>query len=207
MQTCRTIVLVVVALLACHTGQAQQDYLALSYQRYQAGRYQESIEAAQAFLKENPNSAAAYNNIAVGDLGLKKFDDAIANAEQALRLQPDYTLAASNLNWIRQEKATALGLPLSSAPTPESYLGQSMQAYQAGHFQECVTISREALRLRPGYAEAYNNIGACSASLGKWDDAIRNDQEALRLKPDFQLAKDNLAWAKQQKLAQSAKKK
>ncbi len=210
MQTGRTLVLVVVALLTYATVQAQQNYLAVSFERYQEGRYQESIAAAQMLLKESPNSAEAYNNIAVGYLGLKKYDQAIASAEQALRVQPDYALAANNLAWIRQEKAKASGfatLPASSAPTPEIYLEQSMRAYQQGQFQTCVTASMEAVRLRPTYAEAYNNIGACSASLGKWDDAIRNAQEALRLKPDFLLAKNNLAWAKQQKVAQTIKKR
>jgi tetratricopeptide (TPR) repeat protein len=194
------IALVVVALLACLTVQAQQDNLALSFVHYQAGRYQESIDAAEAVLRADPNSAAAYNNIAVAYLGLKRFDEAIANAQEALRVQPDFALAANNLAWIRQEKAKAgfVTLPASEAPTPESYLEQSIQAYQLGRFPECVALAKEALRLRPDYAYAYNNVGACSASLGKWDEAIRNDQEALRLKPDFQLAKSNLAWAQQQ---------
>jgi|HubBroStandDraft_1064217.scaffolds.fasta_scaffold178946_2 tetratricopeptide (TPR) repeat protein len=211
MQTGRPIVLVVLALLVSQTIQAQQNYLAMSFDLYQAGRYQDSIEASRNLLKENPNSAAAYNNIAVSYLGLKKYDEAIASAQEALRVDPGFSLAANNLAWIRQVRAQAMGLatqpPPSSAPTPESYIEQSLQAYQRGQFQECVTASREALRLRPGYAEAYNNIGACSASLGKWDEAIRNEQEALRLKPDFPLAKDNLAWAEKQKLTPIAKKK
>jgi tetratricopeptide (TPR) repeat protein len=207
MRSFRPIALVVAALLACSTVQAQQNYMALSYERYRAGHYQESIEAAEAFLKINPKSADAYNNIAVGYLGLKKFDEAIASAEQALRLQPDHALAAGNLNWIRQEKAKARGLPLSSVRTPESYLEQSLQDFQHGQFQECIADSTEALRLRPGYAEAYNNVSACSTRLLRWDDAIRSAQEAVRLKPDFQLAKNNLAWAQQQKLAQDEKRK
>ena len=51
-------------------------------------------------------------------------------------------------------------------------------------------------------AEAYNNMAACDSSLSKWDDAIRAAGEAVRLKPDFQLAKNNLAWAMQQKHSQ-----
>jgi len=36
----------------------------------------------------------------------------------------------------------------------------------------------------------------------KWDEGIHAEQEAVRLDPDFQLAKNNLAWAQQQKAAQ-----
>ena len=210
-QSSGTILLAVAVLLACPFNQAQQreqgppDYLALSFQLYQAGHYQESIEASQKALKADPKSVWAYNNMAVNLLALKKYDEAIASAQHALSIQPDYPLAANNLVWIREEKAKAMGfvaLPKSATPTPESHLEQSYQAFLGNQFQDCITEANEALRLRPGYAEAYNNLGACSASLGKWDDAIRNDREALRLKPDFPRAKNNLTLAMQGKTAQ-----
>jgi hypothetical protein len=44
------------------------------------------------------------------------------------------------------------------------------------------------------------NIAAGHEALGEWDEAI-----AVALKPNFQLAKNNLAWSRQQKaLATSA---
>jgi len=206
-QTCRSIVLLVATLLACQIVQAQQgqpDYLKLSFERYQQGQYQGSIDAAQSALKADPKAAWAYNNIAVSLLALKKYDEAIANAEHALLVQPGFTLALNNLAWIREEKAKASGFtspPKSGAATPESYLEQSFKSYATGQFQDCITAASEALRLRPGYADAYNNIGACSAGLGRWDDAIRNEHEAIRLKPDYPMAKNNLTYAMQQKAA------
>jgi hypothetical protein len=41
--------------------------------------------------------------------------------------------------------------------------------------------------------------------LREWDAAIAAAREAVRLKPDFQLAKNNLAYSEQQKLAQGSK--
>jgi tetratricopeptide (TPR) repeat protein len=209
-QTFRAIALVVVALLSWQTMEAQQgqqgqpNYLALSFERYQEGRYQDSIDAAQNALKADPKSSSAYNNIAVSLLALKRYDEAIANAQLALRIQPDFALAANNLAWIQGEKAKVSGLvplPKSAAATPESHLEQSYNAYLHGQFHECITAAQDALRLRPGYADAYNNLGACSAGLGKWDEAIRNAQEALRLRPDYPLAKNNLGFAMQMKSA------
>ena len=58
-----------------------------------------------------------------------------------------------------------------------------------------IDAARQALALKPDYAEAFNNIAAAHASLRQWDEAIRAAQEALRLRPDFPLARNNLAWA------------
>ena len=54
--------------------------------------------------------------------------------------------------------------------------------------------------MRPGYAEALNNIAAGHQALHEWDEAIASAGEAVRLRPDFQLARNNLAWSQQQRL-------
>jgi protein O-mannosyl-transferase len=206
MKTRNTIALVAVALFVqvsfVQVVSAQPNYLALSAERYQAGHYQESIDAAQAVLRTNPNSAAAYNNMSVAYLALKKYDQAIATAQQALRVDPKYSLAGNNLAWAKMEKAKAsgaAGMPANLAPSADNYVAQSLQAFRNGRYEECISKANSALRLKPADAEAFNNLGACSASLGKWDDAIRYERQALRLKPDFQLAKNNLAWAQEAK--------
>jgi tetratricopeptide (TPR) repeat protein len=67
--------------------------------------------------------------------------------------------------------------------------------HQAGQYWQSIGAAQEALRRRPDYAEAYNNIAAAYESLGMWNQAIEAAQEALRIRPDFQLASNNLAWA------------
>jgi tetratricopeptide (TPR) repeat protein len=79
--------------------------------------------------------------------------------------------------------------------TPEDWLNASLRDNQAGAFQKSIQDARAALRLRPNFPEAYNNIAAGYASLHQWDLAVAAAQEAIRLKPDYQLAKNNLAWA------------
>ncbi len=53
----------------------------------------------------------------------------------------------------------------------------------------------QALKLRPGYAEAYNNIGAAWNALGRYGLAAAACRQALELKPDFPLARNNLNYA------------
>jgi protein O-mannosyl-transferase len=187
-----------------------QNLLNVSLEQYQAGRYEESIKTAQEVLKTSPNSAPAYNNMAVAYLALKRYDEAIQSAEQALRANPDFQLAKNNLAWIRQEQANN-GSAKSAPPppgSPEYFVNQSLADYQAGRYRECIEAARQALKLRPDYAEAYNNIAAAQASMGQYNEAIKNALAALKINPDFQLARNNLAWAEgeQAKLNAGAKK-
>jgi superkiller protein 3 len=184
--------------------------LNLSLHAYQEGKYQEAILAAQAALKARPDFALAYNNLAVSYLQLHSYDQALQNAQKALQLQPDLELAKNNLVWIQQEKAKAAGAPLPAPPATGSadyYVNLSLQRYQAGQFQQSIDAARQALKIDPSLATAYNNIAAGYASMKMWDQAIENAQKALQLKPDMQLARNNLAWALNAKATDAAAKK
>lgn len=95
---------------------------------------------------------------------------------------------------------TAMSPPaVAGVETPAGLLDTSLRLYRAGNFQGSIAAARRALELKPGYAEAHNNIAAGLASLGRWDEAIAAAREALRLRPDFPLARNNLAWAEREK--------
>jgi len=87
----------------------------------------------------------------------------------------------------------------SLKPSPESYLNESLGLYRQGKFDASIQAAREALKLRPDYSEAWNNIAAAYNSESKWDNGIAAAAQAIRFRPDNQLAKNNLAWAMQQK--------
>jgi len=87
--------------------------------------------------------------------------------------------------------------------TPESYLAQSLELYQAGRYVDCIASARAALVLRPKFAEAWNNICAAYNQLGQYDEAISACEEALRSKPDFELARSNLEYARQNAAARA----
>jgi protein O-mannosyl-transferase len=69
--------------------------------------------------------------------------------------------------------------------------------YGDGRYIESIAACRVALDLRPGYAEAWNNIGAAYNKLGRYEEAAAACEEALRLKPDFELARNNLQYARE----------
>ena len=53
----------------------------------------------------------------------------------------------------------------------------------------------EAIRLKPDYAEAHYNLGAVLDRKGQLDEAIRQFQEAVRLKPHYAAAHNSLGIA------------
>ena len=60
---------------------------------------------------------------------------------------------------------------------------------------EAIRQYREAIRLKPDYAEAHNNLGAAFLNKGQTAEAIGQFKEALRLKPDDAQAHNNLGAA------------
>jgi tetratricopeptide (TPR) repeat protein len=111
-----------------------------------------------------------------------------------LALAPGDPIAGKYLNERGGPAAQPVAGP-ATVPIADALLNTSLDRYRAGDFTGSIEAARQALALKPDFAEAYNNIAAGFASLHQWDEAIVAAREALRLKPDFPLARNNLAWA------------
>ena len=59
-----------------------------------------------------------------------------------------------------------------------------------------VLANDRAIRLRPDYAEAYNNRGLVKNTVKQHKEALADFDEAIRLKPDYAVAYDNRGVAK-----------
>jgi len=169
-------------------------WIQMSLEQYRRNEFSQSIASAQKALTIDPKSAEAYNNIGAGYAGIGDYKNAIANEQKALEINPSLQIARNNLNAYTLKAAQPAGVR-----TPEDLLTESLQLNQAGKYEESIAAARAALKLRPNFAEAWNNIAAGYEAEQKWDRAIDAAQHALALKPDFQLAKNNLAWSLSQK--------
>jgi tetratricopeptide (TPR) repeat protein len=76
----------------------------------------------------------------------------------------------------------------------------------ARNLPDAVAAYQQALRLRPDYGEAANELGSAWQRLGQWQRAALCHQQAIRSLPDFAPAYDNLgnALRGQEKLAEAA---
>jgi tetratricopeptide (TPR) repeat protein len=122
-----------------------------------------------------------------------EYREAAEIAGETLRIAPDDNQARSYLDLLRNVPAE------SNSGTPEEYLELSLRYYRAALYEKCVEAALEALRLKPDYDLAYNNICAACNSMGKWDEAIKAGEKAVELNPANGLARNNLAWAKMKK--------
>ena len=74
--------------------------------------------------------------------------------------------------------------------------------YALGHvqcelrnYELAVEVYKAAIRLKPDFFEAYNNLGWCYAAMGHYADAVEPYKTAIRLKPDAAKLYRNLAGA------------
>lgn len=85
---------------------------------------------------------------------------------------------------------------LKKEATHETYLNLSLAYYNAGKFDDCIKACEEALKLKPDYALAYNNICSSYNQLQQWDKAIVAGEKGLTIDPNNELLKGNLQLAR-----------
>jgi tetratricopeptide (TPR) repeat protein len=80
-------------------------------------------------------------------------------------------------------------------PTAEGYLAVSVTCYQRGEYQKCIDYCNKALKIKPDFADAYNNMCSAYNSMQMWDEGVKACEAAIKINPNYELAKNNLNWA------------
>ena len=99
---------------------------------------------------------------------LGQLDEAVASFRNAVKFQPDFAEAHSNL-------------------------GNAL--IELGQFDSAAASCRRAMELQPDFAEAHNNLGNALIALGQPDGAVASYRRAVELNPDFAEAHSNLGNA------------
>ena len=138
------------------------------------------------------NRAVAYSNrgAAYNDKG--DYDRAIADFNEAIRLDPTYTNAYNNRGKAYNRKGdydraiADFNEAIRLDPTyTYAYNGRGNAHDEKGDHDRAIADFNEAIRLNPTYVYAYYNRGAAYFRKGDYDRAIVDLNEVIRLDPKY----------------------
>lgn len=176
-------------------NQTSTQLLNLSLSQIQQGDFLSAIISCEKAIKLDQSSASIYNNLGVAYTSLSLLDEAIKAFEQAIELNPDFTLAKNNLTDATIKKNN----PINTSIITTNYTSLTLAYISNNMFEQAIATCEKSLNINPNNSITYNNLCVAYNSLALWDKAIVAAEKAIAISPDFQLAKNNLAWARSQK--------
>jgi TolB-like protein/cytochrome c-type biogenesis protein CcmH/NrfG len=154
--------------------------------------------AALAAIRADSEDPWAHYALGCVHVLLRRFDDALAEFELALTLNPSFALAQSvyglalafSGRWQEAGVATARALRLSPRdPFAAIYNGIAAYAQFVGrNYEEAMRLAGTSIRLRSDHVGGYRMLAAAAAMAGQSDVAAVALHELLRVQPNFSLA-------------------
>lgn len=146
-------------------------------------------------------TAATYNEQGAAWYDRGRYDQAIANFNEAIRLDPNYDYAYHNRGqaWSasgRDDLALAdFNRAIQINPSvAEPYVDRGRVLSNLGSYERAVADLDQALRLKPSYALANVVRGMVREKQGLYDRALADYTEALRLSPSDAGTYNRRAW-------------
>ena len=124
-----------------------------------------------------------------------RTQEAIAEHERALELDPSLTQAHSNLMTLnaklerlgKAQEHYALALELNPDQA-ELHYNYGVLMFERSRFGEAGSAFRKALAINPNYAEAHNNLGQVLERENRLAEALEHYLQAVANKPNYRLA-------------------
>lgn len=153
---------------------------------------------ALAAIEVDAEDPWAHHALGCTHLFARRFDDAVAEFELALRLNPNFSLAqcyycvslAYSGRWQEAEEAANRALRYSPRdPLSALYHGAASYAQYVGrNYDNAIQAARESIRLRSDFAGAHRVLVAAAGMAGETAVAAAALQELRRVQPDVSLA-------------------
>lgn len=129
-----------------------------------------------------------------------RLDDAVAETEEALRLDPGLVKAHINLlilysrmgNREKAEEHYQAAVKLNPTQFPDAYYNYGVLLSGEGKLDEAAEAFRKTLSIAPTYYAAHNNLGNVLEREGKLPEAAAEYRKALEGDPGFRRAHFNL---------------
>jgi TolB-like protein/Tfp pilus assembly protein PilF len=158
-------------------------------------------QAAQAAVRIDGEDAWAHHALGSVHLIRRRFEDALAETEHALQLNPSFSHAqnyyaaalAFTGRWEEATEAAKRALRLSPRDPFLAliYGSASLAYYIGGEYAEAIRTAQTAVRLRPDFASAYRVLVAAAGMTGRTELATAALEQLRRTHPDI-----SRAWIK-----------
>ena len=149
---------------------------------------------------KTPSFVIVYNNLGHALASEKRYEEAVMQYRQAIKINPFYSKAHNNLGHAlselkRYDEAIeryrqAISIEANYA---EAYNNLANALGKEGKLKESIAYYNEAIRFKSDYAEAHFNLGVALGRQSRSKEAIVQYRQALQIKPDFAWAHNNLA--------------
>jgi len=164
--------------------------------------YRSELGLWQDTVAKQPGNEWARNNLGVFLWQTGRDQEAIAQFDQVLRIDPNDAEAENNLGNALVHAGRipeAIGQfekALQVEPDyGEAHDGLGIALAQAGRLPEAVEQFEAAVRIEPSRAEFENNLGLVLNQAGRTGEAIARFRAALRIKPEYPEGRNNLGIA------------
>jgi tetratricopeptide (TPR) repeat protein len=175
------------------TAEAQQHMAA--YQKYKADGDPQPEDPLLEAVRALDNTALAHLMKGVDLENAGQLDGAIAEHEEAVKLDPKFAQAHANLialyartgraDRAENEYRATVGI---NPNLPQSHYDYGVLLVSLRRYREAEDAFRKALESSPNYAEAHSNLGAMLELRGKSEEAIQQYQAAVDDKPNYRMA-------------------
>ena len=121
-----------------------------------------------------------------------RFDEAIADYDKAIELNPNYSAAYNNRgsakSSLRRFEEAIVDYDKAVELKPEyanAYFNRGSTKYKLCRIEEAIVDYDKAIELNPDFAEAYNNRANSKYDLCRFEEAVVDYDKAVELNPDF----------------------